>query len=211
MNDERIYGYDVFSRFTDRWPKNGDRLLAPGRDSFLAQEPDERNYRLLQGYKHAADILIQFALNTPHDHRNLIFPAIFNYRHYIELVLKAMINDHGSFVGIKLESPNHKLADLWELYLKIATAFDCDCLNDETVAVGNCIREIDAIDRNSTTFRYPRDRQGTAPPLPEDGIDLMQLHDVMNGIENFFECTDWAFTHEKEHLAEIAEMTSAPE
>ena len=88
--EDRTYSYDVFSRFTERLPAAGDRLFVRGRDLFLAKEVDERNYRLLQGYKRAGDILIQRALADPYDRDNLVFPAIFNYRHYIELAqLKA--------------------------------------------------------------------------------------------------------------------------
>jgi hypothetical protein len=102
MTDDSISSYDVFDRFMVRWPEAGDQLLSPGRDSFLAQGPAERSYRLLQGYKRAGDILIQTALAERYDRDNLVFPALFNYRHYIELALKAIIEEHGEFAGISL-------------------------------------------------------------------------------------------------------------
>ena len=80
---------------------------------FWRREVDERNYRLLQGYKRAGDILIQRALADPYDRDNLVFPAIFNYRHYIELALKAIIEEHGPFAGVSLGPKNHKLIELW--------------------------------------------------------------------------------------------------
>jgi hypothetical protein len=40
--------------------------------------------------------------------------------------------------------------------------------------------------------------------LPRDGLDLVRLHDVMNGIENFFECAELEFTHQSEMAAEAA-------
>jgi len=205
VGDDRVYDYEIFDRFTERWPKAGDRLLSPGHDSFLAQEPAERNYRLLQGYKRAGDILVQTALATRCDRNNLVFPALFNYRHYIELAMKAIIEDHGRFAGVALDARNHRLPELWKTYLKIATAFHHDCSDQATIAVGDCIRELDIIDGNSTTFRYARTRKDETPDLPTDGIDLVQLHDAMNGIENFFECADMAFTHEAERLAEISQ------
>lgn len=51
MADDRAYSYDVFERFTERWPEIGDRLLSPGRDTFLAEDAFERRFRLLRGYK----------------------------------------------------------------------------------------------------------------------------------------------------------------
>ena len=81
------------------------------------------------------------------------------------------------------------------MFLKIAIAFGNDDSAAEAVAVGNCIDEFVKIDANSTTFRYARDLKGRIPALPRDGLDLVRLHDVMNGIENFFECADLDFTH----------------
>jgi hypothetical protein len=151
--DDRTYSYDVFSRFTERWPEAGDRLLSPGRDSFLAEGAAERNYRLLLGYKRAGDMLIQNALAERYDRDSLIFPALFNYRHYIELALKAIIEDHGAFAGVSLGSKNHKLPELWQLFVKIATAFGNDCSDAEAVAVGGCIDEFATVDVSSTAFR----------------------------------------------------------
>jgi hypothetical protein len=200
--EDRTYSYDVFSRFTERVPEAGDRLFVCGRDSFLAKEVDERRYRLLQGYKRAGDILIQNALADPYDRDSLIFPAIFNYRHYIELALKAIIEEHGPFAGVSLgPKKNHKLPELWQLFVKIAAAFGYDCSDAAAVAVGGCIDEF-ADDVNATAFRYACNLDGGTPTLPKAGLDLVRLHDVMNGIENFFEGVDLDFTHRAELAAE---------
>ena len=192
---QRTYDYDVFERVTERWPKAGDRLLSPGHDAFLAKGHAERNYRLVQGYKRAGDILIQKALAERSDRDNLVFPALFNYRHYIELALKAIVEEHGAFAEVSLGSKNHNLPDLWQLFVKIASAFGNDCSDVATVAVGECIKEIDDVDASATVFRYARKRSGDTPDLPKNGLDLVRLHDVMNGIENFFECADLDFTY----------------
>lgn len=205
MSDGHTDSHEIFDRFTERWPKAGDRLLAPGPDSFLAQDIAERNYRLLKGYKRAGDILVQTALTVRYDRDNLVFPALFNYRHYIELALKSIINDHGSVAGISLNTPNHRLQNLWKIYIKIAKAFNHDCSDNATIAVGNCIQELDLIDSTSTTFRYASNKANRAPPLPDDSIDLMSLHDAMNGIENFFECSALDFDHQGERWAEFQE------
>jgi hypothetical protein len=206
MTYNRAYDYDVYERHTERWPAAGDRLLSPGRDTFLADEADERNYRLLRGYKRAGDILIQGALADRTDCRNLIFPALFNYRHYIELALKAIVDDHGAFAGVSLGQKNHKLPELWQLFLAISAAFGNDHSNEAAVAVGECIDEFVTLDANSTAFRYARNQRGDTPVLPSGGLDLVRLHDVMNGLENFFECADLDFTHKADLAAEAAEL-----
>jgi len=196
---------EVFERFNERWPKAGDRLLSPGRDTFLAEEADERNYRLLRGYKRAGDILVENALADRADCKNLVFPALFNYRHYIELALKAIVDDHGAFAGVSLGQKNHKLPELWKLFLEVASAFGNDCSDAASVAVGKCIDELVAVDASSTVFRYARNVRGDTPVLPSDGLDLVRLHDVMDGIENFFECSDLDFSHKADLSAEAAE------
>jgi hypothetical protein len=199
--NEGPMSYDVFSRFTERWPKAGDRLFVCGRDSFLAERADERRYRLLEGYKRAGDILIQIALADPYDRNALVWPAIFNYRHYIELALKAIIEEHGPFAGESLGQKDHKLPELWQLFVKVAAAFGYDCSDATTAAVGRCIGEFADVDDRSTAFRYACNKDGSTPTLPS-GLDLVRLHDVINGIENFFECVDLHFTHEAEQAAE---------
>ena len=137
MSDEEVEEYIVFERNTLRWPKVGDKLLSVGRDTFIADCAGERNYRLLRGYKFAGDVLIQKALADICDRNNLVFPALFNYRHYIELALKAIIEDHGVFAGIDVGIKNHKLPALWKKFLEIAKKFNNDPLDQSAVAVGN--------------------------------------------------------------------------
>jgi hypothetical protein len=205
MADDRTYSYDVFERLTERWPEAGDRLLSPGRDAFLAEDGAERNYRLLQGYKRAGDILIQHALAERVDRDSLVFPALFNYRHYIELALKAIIEEHGAFAGVSFgKKRDHKLPDLWKLFVKIAAAFGDDCSDQAVTTVAACIVEFTSIDASSTAFRYARNPQGDTLALPRGGLDLVRLHDVMNGIENFFECVALEFSHREELAGDLA-------
>jgi hypothetical protein len=77
-------------------------------------------------------------------------------------------------------------------------AFGNDCSDPAAIAVGECISEIAGVDAGSTAFRYARNWNGSTPALPGNGLELVRLHDVMNGIENFFECADLDFTHKQE-------------
>ena len=164
----------------------------------MATSAFERSFRLLRGYKRAGDILVQSALAHRYDRDNLVFPALFNYRHYIELALKAIIEEHGGFAGVGLRTKNHRLPELWDLFVAVAKAFGNDCSDSAAIAAAECISEFNCVDAGSIAFRYAQDRNGSVPSLPGDGLDLVQLHDVMNGIENFFECADQAFTHKQE-------------
>lgn len=201
VGDQYTYDYDVFSCVNERWPRIDDRIFPPGSDVYFANSKPERNYRCLRGYKRAGDLLIQNALTDISNRKNLIFPAFFSYRHYIELALKATIEDHGEFAGVSLTSRNHELPELWGMFVKICKAFDTGG-SDEIDAVGKCINDFINIDPRSTAFRYGANRDGNIPPLLAYGIDLIRVHDVMNGIEKFFECCDMHFTRLKEEAVE---------
>jgi hypothetical protein len=99
---------------------------------------------------------------------------------------------------VSLGRKDHKLSDLWRLFIKIASAFGDDCSDAMVTSVTKCIEELAKIDPNSTAFRYASNLDGRSPDLPSHGLNLMSLHDVMNGIENFFECADLDFTHKIE-------------
>lgn len=198
MADNLTYTYDVISPINERWPKLGDKLVSPGYDAFLALESAERRYRLQKGYKRAGDILIQRALEECHNKNNLVFPALFNYQHYIELALKAIIERHGYRADVS-PSRNHDLSQLWRQFLRVVEAFGLDPSEIVIASVGACVAEFASIDAGSTAFRYVQDLSSDA--YGGKGINLVHLHDTMNGIENFFECSDLEFTHQ----ADIAE------
>lgn len=203
MNNVHSDKVQIFDKYNVRWPKSEDRLLKPGRDTHIADREDERKYRLLQGYKRAGDILVQQALSDRADCRNLVFPALFNYRHFIELALKSIIENHGSFVGVTNSRKNHRLPELWSLFCKIAVSFHNDLDDPAIMGLGKCIQELAKIDANSTSFRYATNLGGELSALPE-WLDLINLHDVMNGIGNFFECVDQSFSEKKESVLQRA-------
>lgn len=205
MIRDRLETCDVFDNPGDRWPKADDQLLTSGRDTYIVKDAGERSFRLLRGYKRAGDVLIQQALSDYADRDNLVFPALFNYRHYVELALKAIIERHGPFAGVALGKKDHKLQDLWQIFVKIATMFQADPTYPAAVIVAKCIGELAKIDAASTTFRYAKTLRGDVPALPE-GIDLINLHDVMNGIENFFECAELDFQDKAERAAEHLQL-----
>jgi hypothetical protein len=129
---------------------------------------------------------------------------LFSYRHYIELALKATILQHGPFAEVTLDKKNHNLKELWGKFLQVAVKFHCSPTDEAAVAVGACIAEIGTIDGNAVAFRYATDKRGALPALP-GGLDLANLHDVMNGIENFFECADLDFQHKTDAVNENME------
>jgi hypothetical protein len=171
--------------------------IPPGRDAWPAISLGEREYRLAKGYKLAGDTLVYNFLGDHRDYDNLIYPILFCYRHYIELTLKEIVRKYGPWVEALLPAKgNHRLWELWELFLKVTTAFGSDPPSEAAVAVASCIAELEKVDpNNAVAFRYAR-YNGTNKliPLEFGTIDLDNLHDVMDGIANFLECAELEFS-----------------
>lgn len=186
------------------WPMRGDTIFSPGRDATPADHDGERIYRLGKGYKLAADVLVQNFPGEPCDYDNLIYPILYCYRHYIELTLKEIIEEHGRWISVKLGNKDHKLPELWALFLQIAIFYHNDPTDEAALAVSSCIHEFAQVDPGSFSFRYARHKKtNTLIALDFGSIDLLNLHSVMSGIANFFECADLDFTHKRGEALEL--------
>lgn len=186
-----------------RWPRDGDRLFrefAWAYDAHIVCDPGERFYRMPSGYKRAGDILIDRAYTDVADRADVIYAALFCYRQSIELYLKGLIDAYG---GGKAYSPKntHELAVLWERFMDIihdrgsAQWIGLDAARD-------LVAEMHAADQKSDGFRYPTDRAGAPFVFGDQGIDLANLREVMEGLANFFECVDAEFSHQGDFTPE---------
>ena len=175
--------------FETRWPKDGDRLFvefALAYDAPVVRDPGERFYRMPMGYKRAGDILIDQAAAVVVDRRNIIYAALFCYRQSIELFLKRLIEEFGNG---KVYSPKntHELSRLWERFMCIVN----ERASSESLglsAVQKLVAEMHGADQKSDGFRFATDRDDSSFIFGDRGIDLANLRDVMQGLENFFEC-----------------------
>ena len=176
------------------WPKIGDKLFSPDQPAygaFLAGHSGERLHHLTEGYKLAADLLVEQAEAEVWRRRKLVYPIVFCYRHFLELTLKAMLKEYGSMGSTTPNWSHHRLQDLWRDFRTLITSLDGDHQDEQgTEAVEQCIAEFAKIDPFSETFRYPTRRKGQPFAVPYEMIDLLQLRDTMQAIENYFMCAD---------------------
>lgn len=197
MADEAGIDIDaVLSGLSERLPKLGDLPFRPPPRYWLADiatYPGERMYRQTKGYKAAGDLLSVHAECASDDthRRNLIYPAIFTYRQYIELALKGIIEAHGTKAGVSPNRSHHSLTKLWRDFLAvIEEAGHMDPSEETTRVVGMCVAEFDRVDPQSLAFRYPTDKMGNQTTIPFEVVDLSNLRDVMDGIQNYLECCE---------------------
>jgi hypothetical protein len=173
------------------WPKIGTSLFVAGE--FRCGAPvttwsNERHFRMMSGFRLAADILVDHAEENTDKRRELIWPIVFSYRQHIELMLKSAIEDYGRYVTpeIPADCTSHKLDVLWEKYKKLFNGRE----SEEFQAVEAYIKEFQGIDPDSYVFRYRTDTKGKQNEIRFASIDLCHLKIMMVGVTNFFECAD---------------------
>ena len=74
------------------------------------------SYQLLTALRKRADLSVERAIRDRMDRDMLVFPIIYNYRHFIELSLKYLIETYGGIVGI---SPHLEHARSFQVMEKI--------------------------------------------------------------------------------------------
>lgn len=173
-----------------RWPEQGDKPFVVADDPFdnanIADDGFTRLVLMKEGYRSAADLMIQAAASD-HQMRNiLVFPIIFNYRQFLELTLKYQLATFGPEVAIRPNWRSHDLAVLWSDFLVMLERYGTDDPDEADPVVGKIILEFAKIDPGSYSYRYPVDRQGNPVPVAYSDLHLPTLANVMQGVAGYF-------------------------
>jgi hypothetical protein len=185
-----------------RWPRDSDCLFLEtswAHDAQVARHPKERFYRMPTGYKRSGDLLVERAALDVVDRANVVYAALFCYRQSIELFLKQLINEYGTNT---CEPKNtHNLGILWSRFMEIVKARGREGALG-LIAAQRLIAEMDDADNKSDGFRFPANIAGLPFAFGDRGIDLANLRDVMDGLENLFECAYLDFSHQDDMQAD---------
>ena len=178
-DEEEIELYLEFQKDTDA------RLLAPPKIGGIAIEfPFEdrwRESRIWAGYLNASLILLREMLLTPLLASTLIFPALFNFRHAVEVALKWHIQYAGGEIP---KGAGHDLYVLVEAFRNATSNFDSDakCCLEHMLAR---IVELASIDPRSITFRYSTELDGSPIRIATECLDLRSLYFVIEDFSNW--------------------------
>lgn len=140
------------------------------------------NWSIFTGeYQEAVNLIVDFMVKTRK--RNfMVFPVIFLFRHYIELMLKEIIVNNWEYLGVSRPFPKgHDIYRLWGICRKALQ--ETDKLVDQGFArskdyAEQTVKAYDAleadlnkfaeIDPDSEHFRYPVDTKGEPIVLKEE-------------------------------------------
>ncbi len=132
-------------------------------------------FRYAHGYKQAALMLIQNVKDakTYSEVEDLIFPIIYLFRHFTELLLKQIIVEYADFKGTPKNIPTiHNLDLLWkdvetiinDLYFenakKYSTKIKSAFSKKDLAKLTSIIKRLHTRDVKSDTFRYPINTSG---------------------------------------------------
>lgn len=173
-----------------RWPRKGDQPFKKsenaGWNAEIEQRPHGRLVMMVEGYKLGAEMMVERSRNDRFDRAALVYPIIFNYRHFIELSLKYIIAIYGPSVGVEANWKTHDLSILWTTFTEVLTGYGHAELDVTDPAVSVIVAEFAKVDPGSFSFRYPVDRCGKRIPISHEELDLEALADVICGLHAYF-------------------------
>lgn len=181
-----------------RWPTEGDAPFTQSdkcsQNIRISQCRQNRLIMMMVGYKKAADLLVAEVEKDQRNGASLVFPIVFNYRQFLELWLKYLIDTYGDTEGVAAEWSTHDIKELWERFRKILDSYEL--YNDDTDGVvEKILLDFARVDPKSFSYRYPVDKKGKMVALAQEQIDLQNLADVMNGLEGYFYGCDGYLTN----------------
>lgn len=168
--DEETALYEAFQR------QNDGRLINPALGDVqsvkFSDDDAVRDCRIWEGYLDASILLLEKAVQDWPRSNNLVFPALFNLRHAMEVALKWHIKYAGGTVP---KRAGHNLSALIDALRDTAANLD-----EERTYISECfierISEIAALDPRSVTFRYSREHDGTLIRIASETWNIRSLY-----------------------------------
>ncbi|MEA1004877.1 hypothetical protein U6X16_04075 [Bacillus velezensis] len=148
------------------------------------------------GYKEGFFKIAHMAI-VPSDQQSdvMVYPIIFNYRHYLELVLKENLYRFQILFRLPLSNKtDHNLDELLKDFIKILESHNLGFLI--STKQKKVIMDFHNIDSKNDAFRYVYDIKGNLNHSYDHKMfNLLRLHYIMNEIYNDFNAIDYLFEH----------------
>jgi hypothetical protein len=164
----------------------------------FADYPAERNVLMLKGYFRAGHVLVDKCCENLREGHTLIYPILFCYRHALEMNMQWIVGSYGHRYGVLLPTKkDHSLDPLWKCCKEIFAHPDIKRAAVGASRVEKVIEQFHSLDIRAEVFRYPVKKDESFIDLPSDAVDLINLREVMERIEDFFDGAEG-------HLDEVA-------
>ena len=180
---------DQFDLGTFPWPGSDDDLLdvsGPWTGHAILDWQRDTVIGRMEGYRRAAEVLVQHALEHRADLDFLIYPVANCWRHHIELQLKYLLPILKRLLGEPAGSiKGHDVVKLWdEVQPRLASAFPEEPRADSD-NVGRLLRQLHNLDPDGQNFRYHRRTDGSLALTNIGRLDIQTWHKVLVRVSNF--------------------------
>ena len=173
----------------------------------LENDPRAGDYRRRKGFRSAALLLLEQAAATRrwNDRDPLIWPALYNFRHYLELELKYLIREFPE-LGLGVPAATHRLRKLWPL---VADGF-ARCFGNEDRepfdVLERAIAMLEALDPAGDGFRYATTRVGESSMIEDVYLDPLALLRLIREVDELLGAAGIAFQAEAEVIRQMLEL-----
>lgn len=168
--------------------------LDAGSEIALLTWGNENRYRLIEGYKTAADHLVDHALNEG-TQNHLVYPILFLYRHFLELSIKSAIETVKEYLRqseqlmadfkapdmakkVNQQTYGHNLVKAWNDLESTFAKLDVRPNADDITRAYATIHRFTDLDPRADAFRYS-DSSTDAKIRDFDQINLTHLKTVV--------------------------------
>lgn len=172
----------------------------------LEGDPASGDYRRRNGSQAAAVLLLEETAKAPlwNDRDPLVWPALYSFRHYVELELKYLARGFPE-LGLGSPSATHRLRTLWS---PVAQGF-ARCFGEEDRqpfdVLEHAIAILEALDPAGDGFRYATRRSGQSSMTEDVYLDPRALLRVIHEVSEVLGAAGMAFQAEADAIQEIVD------
>lgn len=179
------------------WPKKDQKLFVDGGEYLEFAHygwggVENHFYGYIEGYKTAADTLIEQAIESGSIKTldTFVFPILFLYRQFLELEMKSIFISY--FEGTieeksqMIKNASHDLIKIWDKIKPILLEETSDKEKEDVTTVESYIKQFDEFDKSSFKFRYPITKDLKGVLENEVRLNLSNLKERMNELYGFF-------------------------
>ena len=176
--------------------KEGDKLLVESidiNDASFGRNKATREYLIEEGYANAAGYLL-YLIRLSRDNiikDGCIFPALFCFRHHIELTMKNPIYRIKHHLSLQMDKKDwgfentHELLPLFDILIQHLNEFAPNTDDKEIECVKNLIQELNQY--HHTYFKYQFEFEDKKDPIDLNLISIDILEERVLQLYRFFE------------------------
>jgi hypothetical protein len=177
----------------------------------LEHDPKAGDYRRRKGFRKAAVLLLEQAAAAGiwQDGDPLIWPALYSFRHYVELEFKYLVREFPE-LGLGVPAATHRLRQLWPSVAQGFTRCFGEDDREPFDVLERAIAMLEALDPAGDGFRYATTRAGRSSMVKDVYLDPQALLRLIRQVDQVLDAAGSAFQAEAECIQEQWENRCYP-